>query len=235
MLADAGGVRLLLQLGLRPRVQLLQLVDLLGVGRVLEVCEVEEQRQFGGVGGILVEVPEVGVLERFCGLDPGLSVIGEHAGDEVDQFLLGLVLVQNHLPRSGLEGGKVVVRALLLLVQVDVFLRRSAQDLHDLDQLFLRTVARKDGLEGQQLHHNAARRPHVDLSAVVRGLQHQLRRAVVPRTDIGHVALLFIKDLRRAKIAHLQLIGLVVDQDVGRLEVAVADLGELDEQRSTCM
>lgn len=139
------GFLLLLQLRLRSRVELLEFVDLLGVGGVFEICEVEEERQFGSVGGVLVEVPEVGMFECLYGFDPALRVIGEHARDEIHQFLLGLVLVEDDLPGRGLDDWKVVVHALLLLVEADVLLRRSAQDLHYLDQLLLRAVARKNG------------------------------------------------------------------------------------------
>lgn len=85
------------------------------------------------------------MLEHLDWLDSGLGVVGEHPRDEVNKFLLGLVLVQNDLPGGRLEDWKVVMRALLFLIQIDVFLGRSAEDLHDLDQLLLRAIAGEDG------------------------------------------------------------------------------------------
>lgn len=93
-----------------------------------------------------MQIPKVRVLEHFYWLDSDLSIVGKHARDEIHQFFLWLVLMKNHLPRTRLDNGEIVMSAFLFLVQINIFLRRSAKDLHDLDQLFLRTITRKDWL-----------------------------------------------------------------------------------------
>lgn len=59
--------------------------------------------------------------------------------------------------------------------------------LDDFYELVHSAVPREDGLAQQQLGQHAAGRPDVDVGCVVGGTKDELRGAIVPRADIGHI------------------------------------------------
>ena len=78
--------------------------------------------------------------------------------------------------------------------------------------------------------------PHgllTNLSCVVCRAENQLRSAVVSGADIRHVRLVFDQDLGATKVAELEDSGGGVQEEVLRLDVAMADALRVDvRQRS---
>ena len=114
-----------------------------------------------------------------------------------------------------------------------MFARGRSQNLDNFYELFHAAVPRENRLKGEQLDDDAPGRPHVYLAAVGGRIEDEFGRAIVPRTNIRDVVLLGLDDLGRAEVADLDLEGVGVDQDVWGLEVAVADVVELDREAVT--
>ena len=100
--------------------------------------------------------------------------------------------------------------------------RGRAEHLDDLDELVDARVARKDGLTEQELGEDAAGRPYVDVARVVGGAEDELGRAIVARANVGDVELALDELLGAAEVAQLEYGRLGVEQQVLRLDVAVA-------------
>ena len=110
---------------------------------------------------------------------------------------MSVILAEHLFPLSGPYHWQIITHVLLTGVDVDVALRRTTKHLDYLNQLLLRTIPRKDRLEGQEFHQNAPARPYINLSTIVSGAHHQFRCPVVPRTYVGHVAFLLFENFGR--------------------------------------
>lgn len=66
-------------------------------------------------------------------------------------------------------------------------------------------------------------RQPTNLSRVVRGAENELGGAVVSGADVRNIGLVLDQDLGAAKVAQLQDAAIRVEQEVLRLDVAVAD------------
>jgi hypothetical protein len=76
---------------------------------------------------------------------------------------------------------------------------------------------------------------HTDLCGIVGGTEYQLGRAVVARANVRHVWFVFDQDLGTAKVAELENAAGGIQEQVLRLDVAVAyslrmDVGQRAEQ-----
>lgn len=69
---------------------------------------------------------------------------------------------------------------------------RCPQDFDNLDHLVHLRVAHERRRAICHFHNNAARRPHVDLRAIVGGSEDELRGSVAARTDVCQIGLSFI-------------------------------------------
>lgn len=67
-----------------------------------------------------------------------------------------------------------------------------------------------------------------DLGRVVGGAKDQFRRSVVPRANVRHIRLVLDENLCAAKVAQLQDARAGVEEEVLRLDVAVADALRVD-------
>mmetsp|Transcript_10411 Transcript_10411/g.22099 ORF Transcript_10411/g.22099 Transcript_10411/m.22099 type:complete len:417 (-) Transcript_10411:311-1561(-) len=96
-----------------------------------------------------------------------------------------------------------------------------AEQAEDERELLKLVAAGQDRLAQQQLGEDAADGPHVDRRAVETRTEQQLGGAVPERDDpVGVRSKLLLKGPREAKVCKLEL-PLVVDQQVGALDVAV--------------
>lgn len=103
--------------------------------------------------------------------------------------------------------------------------RRRPQQLRNDRELINMILPRKQWLPLQHLGKDAARAPDIDLDVVLLPRQHDLGRAVVARRDVArHLRVL---DAREPEVADLE-VAVLVDEDVGGLEVAVHDAGAVD-------
>ena len=94
--------------------------------------------------------------------------------------------------------------------------------LRDELQLLHIVSARKQRLPIQQLHENAAHRPHIDGSRVVVAVEQQLWSSVPARHNVlGHEVRLLHRP-GQPEVADLE-VAVGVEKEVGRLEVAVED------------
>jgi hypothetical protein len=62
-----------------------------------------------------------------------------------------------------------------------------------------------------------------NLGSVIRGTENQFWCTVVPRANVGHIWFVFYQNLRTTKVTELQNAGRGVEQEVLRLDVAMAD------------
>lgn len=205
-------------------VQLRQVQHLFEVGGVQAGGKAEQLGQplhFLLVLG-LHEVMEVRMPEHLVGGQPALDVEHQYLADEVYHEGLGLVDLEQSLPACWLYIWQIELAVEFIRVGVDVMAGRRADDLHDLDELLDGAVAGEEGLLGQELHQDAPGRPHVDLQPVHVVLEQQLGRPVVPGADVAHILLHVLEELGRAEVADPELQGLLLDEDVGGLDVAMA-------------
>ena len=153
------------------------------------------------------------------------------------------------------EGMRLDLRELVLHVVgihgTDLLARGRAQDLDNLHELIDARLPGKEGLPEHELGHDASGRPHVcegrglpvsesrqrkdkerpaltDLGGVVRGAKDQLRGAIVARADVRHVGLVRDQDLGASKVAQLQDARGRIQEQVLRLDVAMADALRVD-------
>ena len=91
-------------------------------------------------------------------------------------------------------------------------------------------LSREERLALEHLGENASCTPDINLNIVLLPCEHDLRRSVVSGGDIaGHLRVL---DTGEAEIANLQ-IAVLVDENVGGLEVTVDDTGGVDVFQTT--
>mmetsp|Transcript_8403 Transcript_8403/g.20962 ORF Transcript_8403/g.20962 Transcript_8403/m.20962 type:complete len:271 (-) Transcript_8403:490-1302(-) len=180
--------------------------------------------------GLRVGAPEPLVLERVNGGDAALRVQLQALLQQLDSRVVDgryLQLLRHVLdPLAQLVLGVAAARDGGPVGQlVHVLPRRGAgraADLEDLVQLVRLVLAGEDGLAHQQLGKDGAHAPHVHLGPVLLRAQQQLGRAVPQRDDaVGEPRVLpLLVRARQPKVSQLHD-ALVVDQDVGSLEVAV--------------
>mmetsp|Transcript_8210 Transcript_8210/g.26446 ORF Transcript_8210/g.26446 Transcript_8210/m.26446 type:complete len:496 (+) Transcript_8210:183-1670(+) len=207
--------------------------SVLDAGRVLEELlrlEVEERRRrpiarrYAQVGR--AQLVEEGHRAAVEGLGTRVGGVPEERADELDG-VRRRARSEDLCPRVRLDLRELVLRV-VLVHRLDLVERRRAQHLDDLDQLVDARLARKEGHAQEQLGEHAARGPDVDAAAVVGGAKDELRRAVVARADVRHVWLPLDQDLCAPKVAQLEHVARRVDEQVLRLDVAVADAEGVD-------
>lgn len=127
----------------------------------------------------------------------------------------------NLAPGVALDLGELEVLVLGVHL-LDLLHGGSAEDLDDLHELVGGRLAGEEGLAEEHFGGHAPHGPHVDGAGVLGGSEDQLGRAVVAGADVGHVRLSLHESLGRAEVADLERVRGRVDQDVLRLDVAVA-------------
>ena len=112
-----------------------------------------------------------------------------------------------------------------------VFVRRWNVQLAALKARILLTIlSREKRLALEHLCKDTARTPDVHFHIILLPCEHDLGSSVVSRRDIsGHLRIL---DTRKTKVANLQ-IAVLVDEDVGGLEVSVHDASGVDVFQAT--
>lgn len=99
----------------------------------------------------------------------------------------------------------------------------SAQNPNDFHKLIDIVGGNEHRLTDKHLDEDTACRPHVDLGGVVGCSENQLRSSIASRTDVGDIGLTLHKLLSRTKIAHDQLVGFAVYQNIVWFYVSMAD------------
>lgn len=131
------------------------------------------------------------------------------------------------LPADALDLGHQV--CLVLRVHLEyVLLSRRAEHSNNLDELVHGALAGEQRLSKQHFRNHAPRGPNVDLVRVLRGPEHQLRRAVVPGADVVNVRLSRYQLFGGPKVAQLKRMVPRVDQHIRGLDIAVAYLHVVD-------
>ena len=133
----------------------------------------------------------------------------------------------HYLPRMSLDLRELELRVVRIHL-LDLFSGGRAQNFDDLNQLIDARVTREDRLPEHQFRENASSAPDVDVGRVVGGAKDQLRRAVVPRTDVRDIGLAADEMLGRSKVAELEDARVGVQKKVLRLDVPVADAQRVD-------
>ena len=106
----------------------------------------------------------------------------------------------------------------------------STQEFCDDGELVDVVLSREERLALEHLSEDAASTPDVHLHIVLLPCEHDLGRSIVSGGDIaGHLRVL---DTGEAEIANLQ-IAVLVDENVGGLEVTVDDTGGVDVFQTT--
>jgi len=152
--------------------------------------------------------------------------VHQHLGHEVEHVRTQLAL-EDLRPLRGLDLRELLL-VLVLVHQEDLLLGRRAQHLDDLDQLVDCALAREERVAQQHLADDCAHAPDVDRHRLVGGAEDQLGRALVAAADVAHVGLARDQPLGRAEVADLEHVRGGVDQQVLRLDVAVADALRVD-------
>ena len=134
---------------------------------------------------------------------------------------------ENFLPRQWLDLWESVLSVLGVHGE-DLLAAWCAQDFDDFDELVDAALAREDGLTEHELGDDAAHGPHVDVRAVVRVAEDQLRRAIITRANVRNVGLTLNKLLCAAEVAQFQDVRIGVHEDVLWLDVSVADAFGVD-------
>lgn len=106
---------------------------------------------------------------------------------------------------------------------LNLFPRRRTKDLDDFDKLIDSALSWENWLAKHKLRNDAADRPDVNSSSVVRVSKDQFWRPVVPRTDVRYVWLALHELLGTAEVAELKHVRLSVAKNILRLDVSVAN------------
>ena len=108
---------------------------------------------------------------------------------------------------------------------MDNIIRWSTEELSNDGELVDVILSWEQWLALQHLGEDTSCRPDVDLDVVLLPCKHDLWRSVVSRRNVtGH---LWVLNARKTEIANLQ-VAVLVDEDVGWLEIAVDDTGGVD-------
>mmetsp|Transcript_23181 Transcript_23181/g.66529 ORF Transcript_23181/g.66529 Transcript_23181/m.66529 type:complete len:245 (+) Transcript_23181:267-1001(+) len=116
-----------------------------------------------------------------------------------------------------------------------VLFGRGADYLQYLLDLVEVVLPGEDGFPSDELAMDATNRPNIDGLRVLRRQQHHLRRPVPPRDDIvGQRGIILVVAVAagQPEVTNLQ-IAILVDQDVGRLQIAVHNIGAVKVQQSS--
>lgn len=207
---------------------------------VLELVEEEEvgrDRAAGGLGGRGAELGHVRVVETRVDGEASGRVEGEGALDEVHGRGVGAPEDLAH--RDAALAARVCAEVLTGPRQAhagEVGRRGRPEHLEDEQQLVAVVLAREEGLAEVHLRENAADRPHVDCLGVLGQREHDLRGAVPARGHVlreigvllrGRAVARVCFEARKTEVADLE-VALLVDQEVGRLEVAVDDAAAVE-------
>ena len=176
--------------------------------------------------GRLPEFIEKGVLASLVRRESFGGLINEELGDEIDGFRRGGE-TENLRPEVGLDLGEIKVRE-GAVHGLDLLAGGSAEDLDDFDQLIDARFAGEQRLSQQELSQNAPGGPDIDARTIIGGSKDELRRSVVPGADVGYIGLGGDQFLGAAPVAELEHIGGGVDEQVLRLDVAVANAQRVD-------
>mmetsp|Transcript_53408 Transcript_53408/g.126317 ORF Transcript_53408/g.126317 Transcript_53408/m.126317 type:complete len:291 (+) Transcript_53408:241-1113(+) len=186
--------------------------------------EVEERRQRPRVRQPRVRVPQLVEQLVRARLERGDALLGgilEELRDEVHR--LRRRLRPEHLgPGVCLDLGELEL-GIVLVHRLDFLARGRADDLDDLDKLVDVALAGEEGLSEHELAEDAAEAPGVDGGGVVGGPEDELRRAVVARADVCNVALPPHQHLGAAEVAQLDDVRVRIQEQILRLDVAVAN------------
>jgi hypothetical protein len=186
---------------------------------------------------------EIRVLEGALGGDAAIRVEHQHALEHVDSQRVGLGQHVLEWARVALGHGAEEAPGVRAVDVAEVGLVGRAHEVGDELQLVDVVLPGEDGAAQQHLSKDASDGPHVDGRCVVR-VRDQLGGTVPQRDDVlgeGRTRLhvvraLGVGDLRvgcgrgagEAKVADLQ-VEVSVDEEVGRLEVAVDHVGGVHE------
>ncbi|KAI3487957.1 hypothetical protein L1887_48040 [Cichorium endivia] len=203
--------------------------DEVGSDGKLLLGPVEERGHLAAVGHAdlaRAKLVEEGVAERLDGGETRAGRVLEQSGDEVDG-------VGRRARTEDLgEGMRSDLGELVLHVVgvhgLDLLARGRAEHLDDLDELIDAALAGEERLPLHELGHDAACGPDVDVGGVIGGAKDELGSSVVPGADVADVGLAGDEDLGGAKVAELEDAGRGVEQQVLRLDVAVADADGVD-------
>ena len=106
---------------------------------------------------------------------------------------------------------------------LNLFPRRCAKDLDDFDKLIDSALSWENWLAKHKLRNDAADRPDVNSSSVVRVSKDQFWRPVVPRTDVRYIWLALHELLGTAEVAELEHVRLSVAKNILRFDISVAN------------
>mmetsp|Transcript_29447 Transcript_29447/g.80815 ORF Transcript_29447/g.80815 Transcript_29447/m.80815 type:complete len:353 (+) Transcript_29447:448-1506(+) len=165
---------------------------------------------------------KVGVLQRLLGGDAARRLKLQHAHEQVEA--VGVILELGHVMLQSLAlHGRV---RLLVVGQIcergPRLVRRVAEHGEDPHQLVGVGRSREERLSGRHLAKDAADRPQVDGRRVFARTHQHVGRAVPQRYHLVRVAAhRDTKRARQAKVCELELLVVLIDEQILRLEVAV--------------
>mmetsp|Transcript_9353 Transcript_9353/g.23285 ORF Transcript_9353/g.23285 Transcript_9353/m.23285 type:complete len:346 (+) Transcript_9353:247-1284(+) len=183
-----------------------------------------EQRRRGAVArqlqALVAQLVEEGHRASLEGLDARVGRIAQEARDQLDG-VRRRAGAEDLVPRVRLDLRELVL-GIVLVHRLDLLQGGCAEHLDDFDELVHAGLAREERHAEEQLGEHAAHRPDVDAARVVCGAKYQLGGPIVAGANVRHVRLALDQNLGTAKVAELEQVGLGVDEQVLRLDVAMA-------------
>ena len=155
-------------------------------------------------------------------VQPGRRAEVQQVRQQVDRVFRGS-RTERRMKRNRIDDRKI--KSEIFSVQLcNVFLRRSAQDFDDLDQLIHIGGGCKERSPDHDLSKNASGAPDVNLGRVIWTPEQEFGRSAVSRTYVGDIVLPFHQPLCAAEISELENSGFRIEQNIFRLDVPVADV-----------
>ena len=185
--------------------------------------EIKEGREFLAVREARSAIPQLveeGVRAALEGLDAAVGGIRQRRADVVHGLLGGLG--PEHLPPLAGHDLRELELGVVGVHGADLLPGRGAEDFDDLDELVDAGIAGEERLAEKELGSDAALGPNVNGRGVVGAAKDELGGTVVPRADVRHIGLALDEGLGTAKVAQLELLCVGIDQQILRLDVAVA-------------
>ena len=170
------------------------------------------------------------VFQGLSSCDPPVVIVVQAPLQQIQGFLGTVLLVLAVDEAAELLLLLVLERVVIVGVELDsVFVEvleelLGALELNDLDELVLVVLAQEEMVDAEQhCSQHAPGPPDVHHEIVQAVVEHQLRALVGPAAHAGVVFLIEQVELGQPPVDQLELLGLVVDHDVGGLHVSMHD------------
>lgn len=200
--------------------------DLPGVDGEIGIGEAPVKDSLGdGLIGLIVVGGKIFVGESLGGGDTLAGIENKHLLEKVQGLRIGIGELVGKGNALTLGEGLNKAKGVFTTDSLYDIIWGGTEELGDDGELMDVILAGEEGSALEHLGENTASRPDVDSNIVLLPGEHDLRGTIVTSGDVsGHLGVL---DTSQAKVTDFE-ITVLIDENVGRLEVTMNDAGGVD-------